>query len=216
MRMYNPEWEAIRDFENASNIRDAGFGLCTGELPADHGVTLFEALLQHLPWLAEVPGLGVHPIHGEPTGRDDHLIVNRRIKLVLRLPTERLADAQALVGKRIDPGAGPLTLGPLKERLLTPFGTLYSHFVVGDTDEARFLAEASSQLKAMGIECEMICGKQRNMAAPAGEAGGYSLMLHGLSPAQSILVQEQGLGIYREYGCGLFIPHKSIKEVAAN
>ena len=61
MRMYNPEWEAIRDFENLSNIRDASFDLCAGEIPADHGVTLFEALLRHLPWLAELLGLSLPP-----------------------------------------------------------------------------------------------------------------------------------------------------------
>ncbi|TCJ15700.1 hypothetical protein EZJ19_06425 [Parasulfuritortus cantonensis] len=39
-------------------------------------------------------------------------------------------------------------------------------------------------------------------------------MLHDVSLEQSLQVQEQGLGRHRAYGCGLFVPHKSIKEVA--
>ena len=39
-------------------------------------------------------------------------------------------------------------------------------------------------------------------------------MLPGLSKQQSILIQDKGLGEGRIFGCGLFVPHKSIDAVA--
>jgi hypothetical protein len=44
---------------------------------------------------------------------------------------------------------------------------------------------------------------------------GYSLMLDGLSPADSLRVLEAGLGRHRRLGCGLFVPHKSAAAVRA-
>ncbi len=215
MRMYNPEWEAIKDFSYTPTIKDALFDLTGLELPADHGYPLFEAIAQHLPWLRDTPEAGIHPVHGAPSGRNENLVINRRVKLVLRLPVERLADARALTGKRIDPGAGPLIVGNSKEKLLTPYATLYSHFVaLGIEDEMAFLAEARRQLDEMDIRCGLIPGKKQIMHTPNGVIGGYSLMLHDIDLAQSLTVQERGLGLHRNWGCGIFIPHKSIKEVA--
>jgi hypothetical protein len=44
---------------------------------------------------------------------------------------------------------------------------------------------------------------------------GFSLLLHGLTPAQSLAVQESGLGEGRKLGCGIFVPHKSVVAVGA-
>ncbi|MDD4881424.1 MAG: type I-MYXAN CRISPR-associated protein Cas6/Cmx6 [Gallionellaceae bacterium] len=215
MRMYNPEWEAIKNFEYTPRFKDVQFDLAGTEIPADHGYRLFESLAALLPTLRDMAGAGIHPIHGEPTGRNDNLIINRRGKLVLRLPVERLADVDALVGQRIDTGAGELLIGAAREKLLTPFATLYSPLVdLGIEDEVDFLDAARDELEKMDIQCGMIPGKKRKIYLPDGDICGYSLMLHDVSPQQSLRVQEQGLGRHRAYGCGLFVPHKSIKAVA--
>jgi CRISPR-associated protein Cas6 len=214
MRMYNPEWEAIKDFEHVAKAMEVQFDLIGLELPEDHGHALFEEIARHLPWLWETPEAGIHPVHGAPSGRNANLVINRRVKLVMRLPLARLADARTLVGKTIDPGAGQLIIGAMKEKPLTPFATLYSHFVdVGTDEEADFIGEARRLLNAMDIPGGLIPGKQRKMHTPNGVIGGYSLMLHDISLAQSLTVLEKGLGLHRGYGCGIFIPHKSIKEV---
>lgn len=215
MRMYNPEWDAIKDLAFTPKVIDVHFDLLSGEIPADHGPALFGELQRHLPWIAETPAVAIHPVHGAPSGRNANLIINRRVKLVLRLPVERLEDARALVGKTIDPGAGPLLIGDLKEKNLTPFGTLYSHFVtLGTADEATILASVRQELDEMGIQCGLIPGMQRKMHTPDGEISGHTLMLHDLSLVHSLAVQERGLGLHHLWGCGIFIPHKSIKEVA--
>lgn len=214
MRMYNPEWQAIKDYGQQAAFVDVQFDLSPGEIPADHGVRLYEELVAHLPWLAETPGIGVHPVHGAPTGRNDNLVISRRVKLTLRLPVARLTDAEALVGAKLKTPAGTLTVGPLKKRPLLPYTTLYSHFVVmASSDEARFIDEARAELESMGVRAGLIPGKRRMMHTPEGAAEGYSLMLHDISLEDSIRVQERGLGQHRRYGCGIFIPHKSIREV---
>lgn len=215
MRMYNPEWDAVKDMKFTPKILDMQYDLSGGEIPADHGPALYAELLRHLPWLADTPEAGIHPVHGAPSGRNDNLVINRRVKLVLRLPVGRLDDARALTGKQIDPGAGVLNIGDLKEKNLTPFGTLYSHCVsMGDSDEETILGEVRGQLDGMGIQCGLIPGLHRKIRTPDGEISGHTLMLHDLSLLHSLAVQEQGLGLYRHWGCGIFIPHKSIKEVS--
>lgn len=217
MRMYNPEWEAIKDFDYQASMAEVQFDLAGLEIPADHGYRLYMELCRHLPWLADAAEVGVQSVHGAPSGRNANLVINRRVKLVLRVPVGRVKDVEALVGKTIDPGAGPITIGALKVRQLTPFQTLYAHFAAMDTeDEAEFLARAKAELAAMGIQCGLICGKQRLLSTPEGTVSGYSLMLHDLTLLQSMQVIEKGLGLHRAYGCGIFVPHKSIKEVAAS
>lgn len=216
MRLFNPEWEAIKEFQHAASVRDAVFDLEGKEIPEDHGLLLFEALLSHLPWLAKTPEAGILPIHGAPSGHGT-LVINRRAKLILRLPVTRLEDASALVGRHIDLGAAPVRIGDLKEKPLTPFHYLYSPCVVfGGRDEASFLEAVTAHLHKQGIQGGLIPGKPRKMRTPDGDAYGFSLMLHDVSLAQSVQVQEQGIGRYRNLGCGIFVPHKSIKEVAGN
>ncbi|MDD5389929.1 MAG: type I-MYXAN CRISPR-associated protein Cas6/Cmx6 [Gallionellaceae bacterium] len=215
MRMYNPEWDAVKDMKFTPKVLDLYYDLSGGEIPADHGPALYAEVLRHLPWLADTPVAGIHPVHGAPSGRNANLVINRRVKLVLRLPVERLEAAHALVGQSINPGAGNLVIGPLKEKNLTPFGTLYSHFVtLGDADEAMILVEVRRKLDELGIQCGLIPGLQRKMLTPEGEISGHTLMLHDLSMVHSLAVQESGLGLHRAWGCGIFIPHKSIKEVS--
>ncbi len=217
MRMVNPAWEAIKEFQHATRICDVQFDLNSGEIPDDHGFRLFEALAAHLPWLRDIADVGVHPVHGAPSGRNDNLVLNRRVKLVIRAPRERVAEMASLVGKTIDPGAGPLLIGAMKEKPLAPCATIYSHLVLlGESDEVAFLAEARRRLENMEIRCGLIPGKQRKIHSPTGPLVGYSLMLHDVTLAQSVALQESGLGGQRGYGCGIFIPHKSIKEVASD
>ncbi|MFA5082315.1 MAG: type I-MYXAN CRISPR-associated protein Cas6/Cmx6 [Hydrogenophilaceae bacterium] len=215
MRLYSPEWEAIKDFEYVPRFKDVQFDIEGNEIPADHGHNLYQAVRHFLPWLGDTAGEGIHPVHGAPTGRNDNLVINRRVKLVLRVTVEHLDEVRALVGKRIDSGAGELLIGTAKEKQLMPFAYLYAPLVdFGTEDEIEFLEAARAELEKMAVQCGLIPGKKRKICLPEGEVWGYSLMLHDVSPQQSLLVQEQGLGRHRAYGCGLFVPHKSIKEVA--
>ena len=216
MRMYNPEWEAIRHSELTSPFTDLQFDLEGQSIPADHGQSLHDALLACLPELAGLGELAVHPVAGAPSGRDDTLVLNRRTKLFLRLPSLHVDQAMQLCGCQIEAGAGHLKIGSAKPRPLLPFAELHSPLVILNTnDELDFLEEAHRQLALLDIQgAGLICNKRRTILTASGEATGFGLMIHGLLPVQSLLLQERGIGSMRGLGCGVFVPHKSIKEVA--
>lgn len=216
MRMYNPEWEAIRHSELISPCTDLQFDLEGSSIPADHGQSLYEALIACLPELGTLAELAVHPVAGAPSGRDDTLVLNRRTKLFLRIPSEQVELALRLCGCQLETPAGRLKIGSAKCRPLLPFPELHSPLIVlGTHDEMAFMEAARQHLALLDIQgVGLICNKRRTIMTPAGEYSGFGLMVHGLSPAQSLRLQERGLGTLRERGCGVFVPHKSIKEVA--
>ncbi|CAG0934743.1 MAG: CRISPR-associated endonuclease Cas6 [Rhodocyclaceae bacterium] len=195
-------------------IVDVSFEVRCERLPRDHGYALYEALAGALDWLEDEASAGVHPLHGCTTS-DGALLLGPRARLMLRLVEARAEQALALAGRRLDVGSG-LEIGPGKRRELMPYATVYSHFVsTGSEDEAEFLGQAAAELREAGLPERMISGRAHSAGTPEGELRGFSLLLHGLSPAQSLAVQARGLGRGRKLGCGIFVPHKSVVAVGA-
>ena len=190
-------------------VTDIQFELQGTRLPEDHGQLLFEALSRLLGWLADDDRIGIHAIHGAETGTGD-LVLNKRAKLVIRAPAERVAALLELAGQTIDVGGNQLRIGQGKLRPLTKHTPLLAHCVItGNEEEVEFVKDINRILDEMHITCRFICGKRRTIATAEGMVSGYSLMLHGLPIEHAILVQQEGMGRYRKIGCGIFIPHKS-------
>jgi CRISPR-associated protein Cas6 len=186
---------------------DVSFEVRCERLPRDYGYALFRALAEELDWLEEDTAAGVHPLHGTASA-DGSLFLGKRARLILRLTAARAEQALALTGTRLALGSG-LEVGP--------YATVYSHFVsTGAEDEAEFFVQAAALLKAVGLPETMITGKAHAASTPEGKMHGFSLLLHGLTPAQSLAVQASGLGEGRKLGCGIFIPHKSVVAVGAD
>jgi CRISPR-associated protein Cas6 len=201
--MVNPE------FDNAA-VTEVHFELQGTLLPRDHGYLLFLELSRLLPWLADETLAAVHHIHGAETGKDDLLILNRRTKLVVRIPAHREADLAILSGQTITIGSFKLTIGKGKTKPLTRHSPLYAHCVTtGSMDEEGFASDIIRILDELNITCRFICGRRQTITTADGVAYGYSLLLHELPVEQSILVQQRGMGGNRKIGCGIFIPHKS-------
>jgi len=195
-------------------VVDVSFEVYCERLPRDYGYSLFRALADRLDWLEADATAGVHPLHGTASA-DGELFLGRRARLLLRLSAERAEQSLALTGARLELGSG-LDIGPGRLRELMPFATVYSHFVsTGTADEVEFLGQAAAQLKAAGLPESMIAGKAHAASTPEGDVRGFSLLLHGLTPKQSLAVQESGLGEGRKLGCGIFVPHKSVVAVGA-
>ncbi|MFI4931427.1 MAG: type I-MYXAN CRISPR-associated protein Cas6/Cmx6, partial [Burkholderiales bacterium] len=57
------------------------------------------------------------------------------------------------------------------------------------------------------------CGRRQQIGAPGRVITGFSLMLHGLSAADSLRVQRAGVGPHRMLGGGIFVPHRSAAAV---
>lgn len=233
--MLREEEGTAADPTEQGDVVDAVFAISCRSLPVDHAYALSQAIEAALPWFAEEPGAGLHTVHGaasgsgwmRPEGADALLQLSHRAKLALRLPRHRLDDAAALVGCTLQVAGWPLRVDSLSVRLLSRITTLFSRCVVlaaagGEPsfmaaaagDEAAFLAAAAGELGALGINPgTTLCGRVTPVATPARTYQTRSLMLAGLTPAQSLALQQHGLGAERKLGCGVFIPHKDIGDL---
>lgn len=192
---------------------DLSFEVEGNALPADYAWALCRAVAEVLPWLEAEPGAGIHPVKGAPTDRGT-LLVSRRSRLILRLPAARVQDAGRLTGCSLDIGGAPLRVGAARVRALTPFATLYARFVTtGSADEQDFLKDVAGLLEGLGTRCKFMCGRSRQARTGEGEIAGFSVMLHEVLPEESVALQQRGLGPGRMLGCGMLVPHKSIRAV---
>ncbi|MBI5900058.1 MAG: type I-MYXAN CRISPR-associated protein Cas6/Cmx6 [Rhodocyclales bacterium] len=206
----------MRDWpeEASANMVDVVFELDAGTLATDHAEALSVALRAALPWLDEEPRAGILPLSGLGRGDGGHF-VGRRSRLTLRVPNHRGASADSLSGRRLDVAGQPLGIGRASRRPLLPVTeVVYSHFVSYETaDEIAFLAACRAELAERGLGAQPVTGRARRLRCGGTEVHGFALMLHGLKRAESVAIQEAGLGRHHLLGCGLFVPHKSIAAV---
>lgn len=182
----------------------------------DHAAALWRALAQALPWLVEEETAAIFGLRAAPVA-GGRLAVSRRSRLMLRLPATRVRDALALCGTTIEIESAALAVGRAMTRALIPHGTLYAHRVAAASDdELAFVQAAASGLEQLAIRSDFICGKRSSVRSDAGEVAGFSLMLTGLRPAESVRVQTAGLGPHRKLGFGIFVPHRSTAAVGSD
>ena len=220
-------WEESTPAEETAvpdTVVDAVFSISCRTLPVDHAYALSQTIQRALPWFANEAGAGLHIIHVAGSGNgwrrpDDPkalLHLSRRTKLALRIPKERIAAASALIGQTLDVDGHALHVDEITLRPLSRITTLFSRYVLITTvaDEEGFLQAAAGQLGTLGIRPrKMLCGLTTPIATPARTLQTRSLMIAGLSPGESVLLQQQGLGSERKLGCGLFLPHKDIDDL---
>jgi CRISPR-associated protein Cas6 len=217
--------EDSRAADISQEIVDVSFRLKCKSLPLDHAFALSKALNEVLPWLEKEDRAGVHLIHGAESGNGwirPHdptavLYLSRRTRLTLRLPEARVPAAKILQGKTLVVDGNTLMLGEVLVRPLNPVSTVYARYVIMNSmnDDAAFLDEAAQRLSQdLGIRVKkMMSGRSRSLRLPEEEVNTRSLMIDGLEAHESIRLQQRGLGPRRRYGCGLFIPHKSIDAI---
>lgn len=183
-----------------------------GQVASDYARRLAQGIVRILPWWSTEQNAGVHPLKGL-SSCGGSLLVGGRTHLTLRIPESRVDDCAQLAGREIDL-EGKIALGTPRLRALLAHPVVYSSCVAsGDDDEAGFLAYAKETLESMGIESQMIVGKQSVMLTDSGSTVGFSLMIAGLSIENSLRIQQKGLGMHRSLGCGIFVPHRSINAV---
>lgn len=222
--MYWEEDKPTEAFAVPDDVVDLAFDIVCRALPVDHAYALSQAVLAELPWLADEPGAGVHPIHVAESGNGwmrpenphDLLHLSRRTKLLLRLPKARIDAARALGGKALDVHGHRLEIGKANVRPLVAIGTVFSRHVVipGASDETAFIEQSVHALRALGIKPKkLLCGREVQIAVPGETLRARSVMLADLSLEESMQLQLRGLGPRRQLGCGLFIGHKDIDAV---
>jgi CRISPR-associated protein Cas6 len=211
-------------FTLPDDVQDAVFNIHSKVLPIDHAYLLSQALLVELPWLDEVDA-GIHDISvADGNGwEQDHesglYYPSKRSKLNIRIPKERLGDIQSLSGKTLDLGEYQVkVVKTLEPKLMSDMQIVFAKYVACDEDasEEDFLQTSFDQLQVLGIHPKkMMSGLERKITTPGGIIHTRSLMVADLRKAESVKLQEQGIGKHRLLGCGLFVPQKGIESVDA-
>ncbi len=187
---------------------DLVFEISGGTLPAAYPYALWDELVRLVPQLGENDQVGVIPLRAAVS--NEGMLLPKRAKLVLRLPHALTEAASSLAQKQVQVAGSSIQLGSYKERHISHYPTLHAHLVTGADDELSFVNEVGSALAGMGVEAKLICGQRLALTNGERTIKGYSLVLHDLSPEDSLRVQYSGLGRERRLGCGIFVPYKVI------
>lgn len=227
--MFWNEEEKPEEFTAPDNVIDLSFKVTCKQIKLDHAWALTEAIYQLLPWLKDEPQSAIHHIYIPQSGNgwvradefaDEVIQLSRRTRLKIRIPKSRLEDTRSLTGKTIIIDGYELTFGQCDQQLLSTLTTIVArhvHVPGTDDDEEAFLHLINEQIQSMGINVrKMLCGKSHQLKTPEGMITTRSLMIADITPEESIQLQENGIGDYYTYGCGVFIPQKGITAVNSN
>jgi CRISPR-associated protein Cas6 len=220
-------WQEKQDEDHSresKRVTDVVYRMQCRMLPMDHAHSLSSAIHAALPWFAEERDAGLHLIHGaesgngweRPDGSDELLLLSRRTRLQLRVPIHRLDDALALSGRALDVAGHELVVGDGSARPLNPNATLYARYLLSDPEhsEDQFMAWVAEAMHDLNITPKkMLPGRSKRIRHPDGDWFTRSLMIADLDDDDALRLLERGLGPGRKMGCGLFVPHKSIKHV---
>jgi CRISPR-associated protein Cas6 len=190
-------------------------------LPTDHAYPLYAALSVIVPaFHADDAQLRFAPISGvgQPDGT---LRVGPHSCLRVRLPDDSIRFALPLAGKQLDIAGSRVRLGVPSVRTLAAAPAVVARLVTfknADTPE-QFLTTARAKLTELGITGEPSLPihldgdragepKRRVTRIKGAAIVGYSLLVGELTAADSLTLQERGLGGRTRLGCGFFVPAK--------
>lgn len=218
--MYWQEESNDQQFTVPENVVDLMYQIDCPTLPVDHAWGLLQEIRGILDWFGDDPNDGLHIIHGadsgngweRPQGSDDLLYLSRRVKLILRLSSEKIDQARTLCGNRLQLDGHSMAIGSCKPRRLGMTNFLYARYVAGppESSEDQFIDWAVAELSRLGVKFKkVLAGKSCHLSKPEGLLETRSLLVANLSFADAVTLQESGIGPYRAMGCGLFNPQKS-------
>ena len=223
--MYWNEEKATERYQISDAVVDLTFAIKCKCLPVEHMNALSAALQQEISWLEAEKFAGIHPIYGaesgngweRPTDPNELIYFSKRQKMTIRLPKERIDDAEKLVGQVLTIAGQELEVGKSTVKLLSDLPTIFCRQVMTEQSmtEDEFLEWSFQQLKLLDIPVnKMMPGKERVVSLATGdERVTRSLMVADLDKSESVRLQQHGLGEGRQLGCGLFVPQKGIKAV---
>ena len=222
-------WQENEDdpenFQISKDVVDLVFAIKCKTLPLDHGNSLKQAVVQHIPWLVDEPLAAIHQIHmaessngwNRPQNPSTELLwPSRRTKLVLRMPQYRVEDCQIICGQTLDIEGHELTIGPSKQKFLSKLTTIFARYVdtLGNDQDQEFIENMADILQQRNIRVKkMMSGLLTRHRTDEGVLLTRKLMLSGLSIEDSIRLQHQGIGDKGLMGVGIFLPHKGIDAV---
>ena len=221
---WNDANEQTPVFEVPDTVVDVNFKIKCAHIPLDHAHALSQAILQRFAWVREHELAGIHLIHGAESGNgwyrpsdpSELIYPSKRTLFTLRVPKEHIEDAKTLAGETIQLLDTSIEFNKPTIRPLYKLTTLFSRYVISaaDEDETAFLERMVAALSEQAIRPQkMMSGRTTTLSFPQGPICTRSLMVDGIEAAESVRLQQQGIGDGRHYGCGLFLPHKGIDAV---
>ena len=216
------EKEEKRPIADNSDMAELSFSVDCKELPYDHAYELSSAILNLVPEIENDKRNAIQTLHGPMSGNgwvrpdSENIPLSKRAKLIMRINKNQLNDIKGIEGKEIMLFGNALKIGPSKVKNFLVVKDLFCRFVMSDhkTSEDDFLNNIQNELKGLNINIrKALCGK--SMVISFGKKTLYtrSLMIADLSKEESLKLQEEGVGDKKLYGCGIFLPHKSIDAV---
>jgi len=211
-------------------IIELSFRLRGTPLPQDHGNAMYRAVAGIVPWVGEPAqlDLAIVPVQGSPHGGFIHLTSISR--LAFRLNVEDSERLSPLADRTLVVEAATLRVGRPTEYRLRPVPGLASPFVVAEhhrySDEvlewlkAEFhaldiRAVPALRLKRVRKGASPVEPSRRSFDFPYARHNrhigdnpvvGWEVQVFGLTPEESVRLQEHGVGPGRRYGCGVFMP----------
>ena len=208
----------------SNNFVDVSFKVNCNKIAADHAYDLFKAILKKFPIIEKIDNLAIHSVYGAESGAgwkrpETEIYLSKRTRFCIRTPKKYSKKFYSLDGETLNVGEYEMSLSKptIKELIFTD--TLFCRNVVvnNNNSEEEFLKEVDSSLFTMNIKVKkMLCGKEHITKTPKKNLVGKTLLITDLEKQDSIKIQELGIGIGKLFGCGIFLPHKSIAPEAVS
>ena len=218
-------WQESQENKPASNTSDMielSFSVDCKELPYDHAFELSSEILNLIPEIKNDKRNAIQTLHGPMSGngwvRPDgqNIPLSKRAKLIMRINKSQIDDIKTIEGREIKLFGNKLKIGKSKIKSFVIVKDLFCRFIVSDPniDEDKFLELIQNELKQYNINLrKALCGQSKMIRFGSETFYTRSLMIADLSKKESLRLQEEGVGERRLYGCGIFLPHKSIDAV---
>lgn len=201
------------------NYLDLVFPLKGKFLPLDNGYKVYSALSKICPNMHTVKKIGIHPIAGRPIA-GKQLRLTSRSKLQIRITAEQIPLIyEFLVERTFAIARNQFHIGIPKYKALVPCSKLYSRLVIirPHRKPQDFIEAAQRQLNELEIKGNINILKKKNgqlqcrQLTIKKEEGtfpliGYGVEVTDLSEADSIKLQQHGIGGKRKMMCGIFVP----------
>lgn len=217
------EEEEQLQIKDTSRMIDVAFKIQCKTLPYDHACDLSKAITSKMPWLLKDKLIGIHTLHGPESGNGwvrsekEEIFLSKRTRLILRISRSDANKAKELEGENINVLGNNIKIGKSNTKTFLIVRDLISRCVLCDKeqDEEDFLLDIKKELFTHGVPIKKaICGKAKSITINGENRFTRSLMIADLSKENSILLQDIGIGDGRIFGCGIFLPHKSIDAVS--
>lgn len=217
------EEEEQLQLKDTSRMIDVAFRIECKTLPYDHACDLSNEITKNLPWLLDDQLTGIQTLHGPESGNGwvrsekEEIFLSKRTRLVLRIPRVDIDKVKELENIEINVLGNNIKIGKSNTKTFLIVRDLISRFVLCDKDETEeeFLLGVKEELLTHGVSIKKaICGKAKSLTINGKSKITRSLMIADLSKENSVLLQDTGVGAGRIYGCGIFLPHKSIDAVS--